>query len=70
MTAKEFVKIRYPKARAEKQNRRGPFKKFYWLIFDGSTRLGDGDENKPQSNAWVNARNAILEREREANQLT
>ncbi len=70
MTAKEFVKSRYPNAWAEKINRRGPFKEFYYLVWSdyrsrGPQRIGEGDENKPQSNAWVNAKKQILETEAE-----
>ncbi len=65
MTAKEYVKSKYPKAYAEKQTRRGPFKQFYWLIFSergvNATRLGESEDNKPESAAWTNARYNITE---------
>jgi len=64
MTAKEFVKERYPKARAERQ-RTGSnttFGETYWLIRDGRETMYMA-EGKTESNAWVNAKKKILERE-------
>jgi hypothetical protein len=64
MTAKEFVKQHYPKAYALKCVRSGFNSGYYYLIFKerGSNyRLADGDDNKPESAAWVKAKKGILE---------
>jgi len=56
MRAEEFVKIKYPRARAERYKTNGPFGKSYYLIwsdFKQTTRLGEGDT---KSKAWTNAR--------------
>jgi hypothetical protein len=64
MTAKEFVKSKYPKARAEKQITGGNtnFGEAYWLIRNGreSMYIASG---KSESNAWVNAKKKIIESE-------
>lgn len=57
MTAKEFVKQHYPKARAERQvkGRIAGLKEVYWLIRPaiGEMYIASG---KTESNAWVNAK--------------
>ena len=66
MTAKEFVRERYPRARAEKQ-RTGSnttFGETYWLIRNGRETMYMAS-GKSESNAWVNAKKKILEREGE-----
>jgi len=64
MTAKEFVKEKYPNARAERQVR-GMIKgmqEVYWLIRDGRNMMYMAS-GKSESNAWVNAKALILESE-------
>lgn len=64
MTAKEFVKERYPKARAER-HRTGSnttYGETYWLIRNGRETMYMAS-GKSESNAWVNAKKKILERE-------
>ncbi len=66
MTAKEFVKERYPNARAERQVR-GMIKgmqEVYYLIRDGRNTMYMAS-GKSESNAWVNAKKNILEREQQ-----
>ena len=66
MTAKEFVKERYPNARAERQVR-GVIKgmqEVYYLIRDGRNTMYMAS-GKSESNAWVNAKKYILEREQQ-----
>lgn len=66
MTAKEFVKERYPNARAERQVR-GMIKgmqEVYYLIRDGRNTMYMAS-GKSESNAWVNAKKYILEREQQ-----
>ena len=66
MTAKEFVKERYPNARAERQVR-GMIKgmqEVYYLIRDGRNTMYMAS-GKTESNAWVNAKKNILEREQQ-----
>jgi len=57
MTAKQFVKNRLPKAKAERQVTNGG--EVYWLIREGRNYfyLASG---KTESNAWVNAKKHIL----------
>ena len=66
MTSKEFVKTRYPKARAEKhlKGRVKGMQEVYWLIFPefGKMYLASG---KTESNAWKNAKEHILKWEDE-----
>ncbi len=60
MTAKEFVRSRYPKAKAERQVR-GNIKglqEVYWLIRDGNSFMYMAS-GKTESNAWVNAKESI-----------
>ncbi len=61
MTAKEFVKQNYPNARAERQvkGRIAGLKEVYWLIRPsiGAMYIASG---KTESNAWVNAKNFVL----------
>jgi len=66
MTAKEFVKEKYPNARAERQVR-GMIKgmqEVYYLIRDGRNTMYMAS-GKSESNAWVNAKKDILEREQQ-----
>ena len=66
MTAKEFVKERYPNARDERQVR-GMIKgmqEVYYLIRDGRNTMYMAS-GKSESNAWVNAKKYILEREQQ-----
>lgn len=62
MTAKEFVKARYPKAKAERQveGRIKGLQKTYWLIRDGNNYMYMASGNT-ESNAWVNAKKKISE---------
>ena len=62
MTAKEFVKEKYPNARAEKQIR-GKIKgmqEVYYLIRDGRNTMYMASGTS-ESNAWVNAKKSIME---------
>ena len=64
MTAKEYVKEKYPKARVEFYKSNSSLGGGHWLCwteFRGD-RLSEG---KTASNAWVNAKKRILEREAE-----
>jgi hypothetical protein len=66
MTAKEFVKERYPNARAERQVRdmiKG-MQEVYYLIRDGRNTMYMAS-GKSESNAWVNAKKDILKREQQ-----
>ena len=66
MTAKEFVKERYPNARAERQVK-GMIKgmqEVYYLNRDGRNTMYMAS-GKSESNAWVNAKKYILEREQQ-----
>ena len=62
MKAKEYVKQRMPKARAER-HRTGSgtsYGETYWLIRDGRN-YNYFSEGKTESNAWVNAKKRIIE---------
>lgn len=64
MTAKEFVKNKMPNARAERHVKgmiKG-FQEVYWLIRNGRETMYFAD-GKSESNAWVNAKKKILEKE-------
>ena len=64
MTAKEFVKEKYPNAKAEKQIR-GRIKgmqEVYYLIHDGRNTMYMASGTS-ESNAWVNAKKFILKDE-------
>ncbi len=57
MTAKEFVKVMFPKAIAERQvNGRH---EVYWLIRNGRNTMYMAN-GKSESNAWVNAKQSIM----------
>ena len=58
MTAKEFVKSKYPNARSESHVTGFPRKRYY-LIRDGHAfmYMAEGDT---ESHAWMNAKKAIL----------
>ena len=58
MTAKEFVKEKYPNARSEKQSKNT--KEVYYLIRDGRNTMYMASGNS-ESNAWVNAKKRILD---------
>ena len=63
MTAKEFVKERFPNVRAEEQVRgmiKGMQEKYY-LIRDGRNTMYMAS-GKSESNAWVNAKKCIIEK--------
>ncbi len=65
MTAKEFVKSKLPKAKAERhtQGRIKGLQKAYYLIREQgqSMYMAEGDT---ESKAWVNAKNRIIEKEK------
>lgn len=63
MTAKEFVKEKFPKARAERhvQGRIIGLQKTYWLIRNGRETMYMSSGNT-ESNAWVNAKKMIIEK--------
>lgn len=61
MTSKEFVQIRYPKAKALKQVR-GMIKgmqETYWLIRDGNNTMYM-ESGKTESKAWKATKELIL----------
>lgn len=62
MTAKEFVKEKYPNARSEKQirGRVKGLQEVYYLIRDGRS-TGYLSSGNSESNAWVNAKKRILD---------
>lgn len=64
MTSKEFVKSKFPNARAERQveGRIKGLQKVYYLIRDGRNTMYMAS-GKTESNAWVNAKNVILKQE-------
>lgn len=65
MTAKEFVKQHMPNARAERhvQGRIRGMGKPYWLIRNGRETMYFA-EGKSESNAWVNAKQRIIQHEK------
>jgi len=62
MTAKEFVKNRIPKARAERHVQGRIVGKPYWLIREGRNTMYIAS-GKTESNAWVNAKAKLLAKE-------
>ena len=68
MTAKEFVKQRYPNARAERHLRGqvAGLKEVYWLIRDGRNTMYM-ESGKTESKAWVNTKKLIIKSELEKN---
>ncbi len=62
MTAKEFVRSKYPKARAESHKENSG--KVYWLIRNGSSYFYMS-QGATQSKAWVAAKEKIKETEKE-----
>lgn len=66
MTAKEFVKERFPDARAEKQvsGRIKGLQEIYYLIRNGRQTMYMAS-GKTESNAWVNAKKKILSNDRD-----
>ena len=58
MTAQDFVKEEYPRARVERYSTNSPFGESYWLCWSQyrGKRLSEG---KTASNAWVNAAKGI-----------
>ena len=59
MTAKEYVKTRYPKSRAERHVEGKIIGKPYWLIRNGNETMYIA-QGKSESNAWVNAKNRLI----------
>jgi hypothetical protein len=62
MKAQEYVKSKYPKAYALRCVRNGWNSGYYYLIFKergSNVRLAEGEENKPESAAWVLAKKNI-----------
>lgn len=68
MTAKEFVKSKYPNARAERQvsGRIKGMQEVYWLIRIGRDTMYFAI-GKSESNAWVVAKKLILKSESNQN---
>lgn len=64
MTSKEFVKEKYPNARAEKQirGRVKGMQEVYYLIRDGRNTMYMA-YGTSESNAWVHAKKLIIENE-------
>lgn len=61
MTSKEFVKTKYPKAKAEK-HKSGMIKglqETYWLIRDGNSYMYMAS-GSTESKAWVKAKERII----------
>lgn len=67
MTAKEFVKEKMPNAKAERHvsGRVKGMQSVYWLIRDGRDSMWFA-EGTSESNAWVNAKKRIIERDNQA----
>jgi len=63
MTSKEFVKTNYPKARAESHNTKRGEK--YWLIRPSIHEMYIG-VGKTETNAWVRAKECILNSTRDS----
>ncbi len=62
MNAKDYVRSKYPNARAERHVRgmiKG-FQEVYWLIRDGRDTMYMAS-GKTESNAWVNAKKSITQ---------
>jgi len=57
MTAKDFVKGYFPKAKAERYKTHG--NEIYWLIRDGNAYMYMS-EGETESRAWINAKEKIL----------
>lgn len=70
MTAKEYVKSKVPHARAERQvkGKVAGLKEVYWLIREGRA-TGYMASGKSESNAWVNAKKFIDEKEMRQNKI-
>lgn len=64
MTAKDFVKQKYPKAIVERhvQGRIKGMQEVYWLIRTERNVMYIAN-GKTESNAWVNAKKAIIKEE-------
>ena len=64
MTSKEFVRERYPRARAERHvgGRIKGLQEVYWLIRNGRETMYIAS-GKSESNAWVNAKKSIIKNE-------
>jgi hypothetical protein len=62
MTAKEFVKEKFPNARVEKHVKGRIVGEPYWLIRDGRATMYMAIGTS-ESNAWVNAKNKIIEKQ-------
>ena len=60
MTAEEFVKEHYPKARVETHRTNGPLGDRYYLVRIGRETMWFS-EGTSKSNAWVNAKKKIKE---------
>ena len=62
MTAKEFVRSKYPSANSERHvsGMIKGFQEVYWLIRNGRNTMYIAS-GKSESNAWVNAKKHILE---------
>jgi len=58
MTAKEFVKEKYPKSRAERHRLRNG--RTYWLIRNRNNTMYISS-GKSEKNAWENAKKKILQ---------
>lgn len=66
MTAKEFVKQHMPNARSERhvQGMIKGLNKPYWLIRNGRETMYFVSSDKSESNAWVKAKERILEQQK------
>ena len=67
MKAEEFVKSKYPLAHARKFKTNGWNPNTYWLVWGDGGQNHRLSEGKTESNAWVNAKNRIIETESEQN---
>jgi hypothetical protein len=65
MTAKEFVKQHYPNATSERQikGRIKGMQEVYWLIRENRKAYFYIASGKSESNAWVNAKKFIIEKQ-------
>lgn len=65
MTAKDYVKSKMPKAKAERHTsgKIAGLKETYWLIRNGNENMYFA-QGKTESNAWVKAKERIIEQDK------
>jgi len=67
MTAKEFVKTKFPRATVERQvqGRVKGLQEVYYIVRENRLSNMYISTGKSESNAWVNAKKLILEKEKQ-----